>query len=527
MYIYLKFLPLICLLLVTCQPSKQAALAAVPNILIILADDLGYSDIGCYGGEISTPNLDRLAENGLQFRNFYNAARCCPTRAALLTGLYPHEAGMGGMVSSVENPIPPPSTYQGFLNDSSATLAEVLRPAGYKNYMSGKWHVGERPEHWPRKRGFDRYFGLISGASSYYEVIKDQPRVRRMALDDDVWEPAKEGFYMTDAITDYAVDFLQGHFTNQKEQPFFTYLAYTAPHWPLHAPAEDIARYQGKYDHGWVAIRKERFQKMIDLGLIDSSYQLSAVPKSIPDWDTLTNQEEWSRRMEVHAAMVDRMDQGIGKVMALLEQNGALDNTLIMFLSDNGASSENITGRKLHDPTIPIGARGSYAAFREPWANASNTPYRKYKRWTHEGGIKTPFIVHWPKGIEKPGAKVDHYAHIIDIMTTALQLSGANYPEGMRLLRGQSLDWAWSDEDSKSPDEDRVLYWEHFNHRAVRKGPWKLVSALPDNEWELYNLEEDPVELEDLSADFPDKVQEMVALHQGWSEEVGVHKHGE
>ena len=513
-------LVVIAMLLVTCQPAQQEVQQQPPNILIILADDLGYSDIGCYGGEINTPNLDRLANNGLRFRNFYNAARCCPTRASLLTGLYPHQAGMGGMVTDVSKPLSPPGPYQGYLNDSSATMAEVLKGAGYKTYMSGKWHVGEHPEHWPTKRGFDRYFGLISGASSYYEVIKDQPRVRQMALDDQIWEPPSEGFYMTDAITDYALDFLEKHVAEQKDQPFFTYLAYTAPHWPLHALPEDIERYEGKYDQGWEPVRQQRFQKMKEIGLIDQTYRLSEIPNTIPDWDTLSNQQEWSRRMEVHAAMVDRMDQGIGKVISLLEESGNLENTLILFLSDNGGSSENITARNLNDPSVLIGEQGSYAAFREPWANASNTPYRKYKRWTHEGGIKTPFIMHWPEAIKSQGSIVSGYGHIIDIMTTALQLSRAEYSDNSKSLAGKSLDWAW--QGASSYDKDRVLYWEHFGHRAIRKGPWKLVSALPDNQWELYNLDEDPVELNDLSEDYPEKVEELDELHQEWGAEIGI-----
>jgi len=521
---------LFCLLfLAACNPEKQTetnqkAEAAPPNILVILADDMGYSDLGCYGSEIATPNLDKLANNGIRFRNFYNAARCCPTRASLLTGLYPHEAGMGGMVSGVEaNPEPGP--YQGFLNNNCVTIAEVLKDAGYNTYMSGKWHVGEKPEYWPTKRGFDRYFGLISGGSSYYEIIKDQPRVRQMALNGQPWDPPAEGFYMTDAISDFAISFLDEHFTTQEEkQPFFMYLAYTAPHWPLHALPEDIQKYEGKYDEGWEALRQKRYEKMKENGLLDSTYELSPQTVGIPQWEDVKNQDKWARRMEVYAAMVDRMDQGIGKVVETLGEHGAAENTLIVFLSDNGGSDENISGRKLNNPDVPIGARGSYAAYREPWANASNTPYRKYKKWTHEGGIATPFIMHWPAGSERKGELETNYAHIIDIMATCEDLGGAQYPETfgentIKPKRGQSLRWAL---EGESRIDAPMLFWEHFGHKAVRQGDWKLVAASKEEAWELYNIAEDPTELNNLAANNPDKVDQLSAAYQQWAGEVGV-----
>jgi arylsulfatase len=488
-----------------------------------MADDMGYSDLGCYGSEIATPHLDQLAQNGIRFRSFYNAARCCPTRASLLTGLYPHEAGMGGMVSDVDaNPEPGP--YQGFLNNNCVTIAEVLKEAGYNTYMSGKWHVGEKPEYWPRNRGFDRYFGLISGGSSYYEIIKDQPRVRQMALDDAPWMPPAEGFYMTDAISDFAVDFLDEHFASEEKQPFFLYLAYTAPHWPLHALPEDIQKYEGKYDAGWEALRKQRYENMLKKGVIDSTYALSPQSVDIPNWEEVENQSAWARRMTVYAAMVDRMDQGIGKVKEALKSYQAMENTLIIFLSDNGGSDENITGRKLNNPEIPIGERGSYVAYREPWANVSNTPFRKYKKWTHEGGISTPFIMHWPKGTDRKGELETNYAHIVDIMATCKDVAGAQYPatfqdNTIKPMRGQSLRWALQGENRT---ENPPLYWEHFGHRAVHQGNWKLVSAPPEHQWELYNLSEDPAELHDLSQQNTDQVEELSALYHQWADEVGV-----
>lgn len=495
-----------------------------PNIVILLADDLGYSDIGAYGGEIRTPNLDRLAQDGLRLTHFYNAARCCPTRAALLTGLYPHQAGIGGMVSDLHS-TPEPGPYQGYLDDHSATLAEVLRRAGYHTYMSGKWHVGEKPEHWPRRRGFEEYFGLISGASSYFEIIKDQPRVRQMVLGDSLWEPPAEGFYMTDAITDYAVDYLRQHARQTPEQPFLLYVAYTAPHWPLHALPEDIARYQDRYAAGWDALRDERYARMRALGLIDDRYVLTPRPASIPAWEDVADKQDWARRMAVYAAMVDRMDQGIGRILETLEANGVMDRTLVLFLSDNGGCAESIEGRNLHDPEAPVGARGSYVAYREPWANASNTPFRRYKQWTHEGGIATPFIAHWPAGIEQPGRIAGHVGHVIDVMATVLDVAGVAYPDSLGgrpllPLEGQSLAPLFR---GRAPEGHDALYWEHLGNRALRHGQWKLVyDARGARAWELYDLEADPTETRDLAELYPDRVAAMRRQWDAWAGRQGV-----
>lgn len=502
--------------------EQESSQTSRPNIVIIMADDMGYSDIGSYGSEIATPHLDALAAEGVRFRQFYNAARCCPTRASLLTGLYPHEAGMGGMVSSL-NSEPEPGPYQGFLSDSAVTIAEVLRQAGYANYMSGKWHVGEKPEHWPRQRGFDRYFGLISGASSYFEIIKDQPMIRQMVLDDQRWEPPAEGFYMTDAFTDYAVTFLNDHFQQKEEQPFLLYLAYTAPHWPLHALPEDIQKYEGRYEMGWDSLRTLRYQKMLETGIIDSSYALSPREEGVEAWESAENKEDWSRRMTVYAAMIDRMDQGIGKVFNVLKQNNAWDHTLILFLSDNGGSAENIAGRNLHNPSAEIGYKGSYVAYQKPWAIASNTPFRRYKQWVNEGGIATPFIAHWPEGVTATGI-VNDYAHVSDIMATCLDIADIEYPqtyEGrpVKPLRGESLLPVLT---GKSLEEERTLYWEHFGHQALRRGRWKIVSNAPDAQWQLFDLENDPTELQDVSSEFKDVVKTLTADYQSWAREVGV-----
>lgn len=501
--------------------SGQQAPTDRPNIIVILADDMGYSDIASYGGEVHTPNLDQLADNGLRFRSFYNAARCCPTRASLLTGLYPHEAGMGAMVSEADR-APKPGPYQGFLNMQSVTIAEVLQQVGYKTYMSGKWHVGERPEHWPRRRGFDRYFGLISGASSYFELIKE-PRVRRMAYDDTPWFPPAEDFYMTDAFTDTAITFIERHEQTDPDKPFFLYLAYTAPHWPLHAPEEDIKRYDGVFDQGWDKLRLQRYARMKQLGIIDDRYLLSSRPTGIPAWDSLATPHDWADRMEVYAAMIDRMDQGIGKLVATLKQLGALENTLILFLSDNGGCAENIDGRKLHQPNAKVGYQGSYLSYDEPWANASNTPFRMYKSWTYEGGINTPFIAHWPTGIRQPGTVTDEVGHIVDVMATCVAVAGADYPQqynGNQItpLKGVSLTPIFSG-NGIAP---RTLYWEHFGKWAIREGNWKLVGGFDGNRCELYNLAMDPVELRDLSAAYPDQVKKMKDKYMRWAKEVGV-----
>jgi len=483
-----------------------------PNIVILLADDLGYSDIGAYGGEIQTPALDGLALDGLRFQRFYNGGRCCPTRASLLTGRYPHAVGMGAMVSSL-NSLPQPGPYQGYLSQEAPTIAEMLRANGYRTYMSGKWHVGEKPEHWPRRRGFDRYFGLISGASSYYEIIRDQPRIRAMALDDTPWSPPAEGFYMTDAFTDRALDFLNEH---PEGDPFFLYLAYTAPHWPLHALPEDIARYRDRYTDGWDVLRHERYRRQLDLGLIDSTWGLPSRPQHLPAWEDEPNKENWAERMAVYAAMVDRMDQGIGRIVGQLRAMGVLDHTLIVFLSDNGGCAESVAGRNLHDSTAAVGARGSYVAYQEAWANASNTPFRLYKQWMHEGGIATPLIAHWPDGIGAPGRITTASGHVLDLMATIADATGITLPQ----TDGRSLLPVFT--TSAVPAGERTLYWEHIGHRAIREGHWKLVYDRRRGEWELYDLSADPTELTDLSRHLPLRAERMAAEWQSWADSIGV-----
>jgi arylsulfatase A-like enzyme len=476
-----------------------------PNIVIIMADDMGFSDIGCFGSEIATPNLDRLAANGLRLTQFYNTGRCCPSRASLLTGLYSHQAGVGHMVENKGLP-----GYLGYLNDRCVTIAEVLRQNGYRTLMTGKWHIGNDKPHWPTDRGFDRYFGLVSGGSNYFRL--DPNRI--LALDDKSI-PAPPGYYATDAFTEYAIQFIEE--TRAKSQPFFLYLAYTAPHWPLHAIPEDIAKYRGKYMDGWDALREKRYQKMIDIGIIDKSSVLSK--SGTQSWENAKNKDEWDLRMATYAAQIERRDAGIVKVMNKLEEMGAEDNTLVVFISDNGGCAEDVDRGK---DGAEIGTADSFTSYRKPWANVSNTPFRQYKHWNHEGGIASPFVAHWPSKIKK--GEISHSpAHIIDLMPTCLAAAGASYPKqfnGREILQveGKSLMPIFEDKTKEVHD---VIYWEHEGNRAVRQGNWKLV-AENNSEWELYDLKTDRSELKNLATQHPEKVLELGELYRKWADRCGV-----
>lgn len=493
--------------------------AAKPNIVVILADDMGFSDLGCYGSEIRTPNLDRLAAEGMRFTQFYNVARCCPSRASLLTGLYPHDAGMGAMVTTPEKRRGE-GPYQGYLNDRCVTMAEVLKRTGYRTYMSGKWHVGEAPEHWPRKRGFDRYFGIVSGGSSYWELLQEPNHKRIMALDDEPYTPEGDRFYMTDAFSDHAVRYIEEH--REREEPFFLYLAYTAPHWPLHAWPEDIDRYRGLYDKGWDVLREERYERQLALGIIDRRWALSPRDPEVPAWDEVDNKEDWALRMAVYAAMVDRMDQGIGRVLDALRRSGADENTLVFFLSDNGGCHESVEARDLNTPGTKPGERGSFVAYKRPWANASNTPFRMFKHWIHEGGISTPCIARWPGTIQ--GGQISHEPGIImDLMATACEETGTTYPEtyegrSIRPLVGKSLSPILR---GGTRDPHDRLFWEHFGNKGARHGKWKLVAA-KDGAWGLYDMEEDRTELHDLSSSSPETAKELLAAWEQWATQTGV-----
>ena len=527
-----------------------------PNIIVIMSDDMGFSDIGCYGGEIETPNLDRLATNGLRFTQFYNTARCCPTRASLLTGLYPHQAGIGHMMENRGL-----TAYRGDLNQECATIAEVLKPAGYRTYMTGKWHVtpikfdkdGEPDRHnWPRQRGFDHFYGTIHGAGSFFDP-NTLTRENTLITPENDPEYQPEGtWYYTDAISDNAVRRIREHAKSHQDEPFFHYVAYTAAHWPMHALPEDIAKYEGKYDGGYAPIRAARIAKLKQLGILPEDWTPAPL---IGNWDKLKLKEWESACMEVYAAMVDNMDQGIGRIIRALEETGQLDNTLILFLQDNGACAENYGRGKLvgplerpASPTLPpLGkdtlqmdmtptqSRDGYPLRRgdgvmpgfpeteigygRNWANVSNAPFREYKHWVHEGGISTPLIAHWPKGI-KAKNRWDHTpGHLIDIMATAIDLSGATYPDDKTPVEGVSLQPIF---EFKSIDRKNPIYWEHEGNRAIRDGKWKLVAKGNEGAWELYDMESDRTESTNLTASQPEVTKRLVAQWDAWSKHVGV-----
>jgi len=476
-----------------------------PNIIVILVDDMGYSDIGCFGGDIRTPHLDQLARNGLAYTQFYNSARCCPARAALLTGLYPHQAGMGWMTSANLGSV----GYVGDLNTQCRTIAECLRPAGYRTYLSGKWHLTfekftgpDGPKHsWPCQRGFDRFFGTTVGAGSYFAP-------RCLTRDNEHITPDGD-FYYTDAISDNACQFIREHQRDHADAPFFMYTAYTAPHWPLHARPEDIARYRGAFMRGWDIMRAEKHQRMIDLGIIDPRWRLSARDEKVPAWASLTpaQQDEFDLRMAIYAAQVDVMDRGVGRIVASLRTNGLLDNTLILFLSDNGGCHEEIH-RQSSDPAT-FGTAASFESYGRPWANLSNVPFRLFKSWVHEGGIATPLIAHWPNGIVPTGQWVTQPGHITDIMPTCLELARAAYRDpahpDLPALAGVSLVPSFSGNDNQRG----CIFWEHEANRALRKASWKLVAKGIDGPWELYDMQSDRSELHDLASEHPAIVDAM------------------
>ena len=519
-----------------------------PNIVIILADDIGYSDIGCYGGEIRTPNLDRLATNGLRFTQFYNTGRCCPTRASLLTGLYSHQAGVGHMVADRGR-----EGYRGELNSNCVTIAEALKPAGYRNYAVGKWHVARNvlhdgPKHdWPLQRGFDRYYGTIAGAGTYWDpatITRDNTQVPPLA--DPDYKPAR--YYYTDAIADHAVRFVRDHRRDHAGQPFFLYVAFTAAHWPLHAPEEEIAKYRGRYDDGYEPIRRERYERMSQLGIIGPE---AAFTPTVGDWAAVSNKTWEARCMEVYAAQIDRMDQGIGRLVEELRAAGQLDNTLIFYLQDNGGCAENIKrgGRdqRADKPTLPPipagellsavhpkqtrdgrpilggpnilpGPDDTFISYGRAWANVSDTPFREYKHWVHEGGISTPLIAHWPAGISARGELRRQPGHLIDLMATCLDVAGAKYPRKFNgrpvtPLQGKSLLPAFA---NKPIDRD-ALYWEHEGNRAIRVGDWKLVAKGPGGKWELYDLAADRSETRDLAVAESKRVRTLVTKWETWA----------
>ena len=498
-----------------------------PNILLIVSDDLGYSDLGCFGGEIATPNLDRLASQGVRFTQMYTMARCCPSRASILTGQYPHKVGVGHMVADLGQP-----GYRGRLSEEGATLAEVLAPAGYRTFLSGKWHVGTND---PTQRGFEEFYGTLISAPTFW----DPARYLRLPAGRKARTYGSGAFYGTDALTDHALDFL-GQARQTPDKPWFLYLAYNSPHFPLHARPEDIAKYAGRYARGWDVLRAERLERMKRLRLVGANTKLSprsqywafgaAEPRQNPAWDTLAEDRrgDLARRMAIYAAMVDRMDQNIGRVIADLRANGQFDNTLIVFLSDNGACAEwdpygfdvsSSPNNVLHSGAEleRMGSAGTYHSAGSGWANASNTPWSMYKHYSNEGGISSPCLMHWPDRIKRRGTIESTPAHLIDLMPTFVEASGAHYPErlGSRQILpmvGTSLMPALRGERMPA----RTLYFEHEGHRAVREGRYKLA-ALRGEPWRLYDMEKDRTEMDDLSAKQPKLVESLSKKWDAWA----------
>ena len=529
--------------------------AAKPNIIIMMSDDMGFSDIGCYGSEIKTPVLDGLAANGVRFTQFYNTGRCYPTRGSLLSGLYPHQAGVGHMMGDRKV-----GGYRGNLSRNCVTIAEALRPAGYATYMVGKWHVtplrhrvGEEPDrtNWPLQRGFDRFYGTIHGAGSFYDpntLTRDNTFIS--PCNDPEYEP--KTYYYTDAISDHAARFVKEH---DASKPFFMYVAYTAAHWPMHALPEDIAKYKGLYDDGYDDIRLARFRRVKELGLIDPAWSLTP---GAEDWAAFEPKDWELRNMEVYAAMVDRMDQGVGAIVGALKKKGLFDNTLILFLQDNGGCAEGMgrqkgivykdkepdklkpmTREEFQPDMIPkrtrdgrvmkqgteamTGDADTYHGYGRGWANVSNTPFREYKHWVHEGGIATPLIAHWPVGIKRKDALEHQPSHLIDLMATCVDLSGAGYPKelggnAIQPMEGVSLAPAFNGGPLGRKD---AIYWEHEGNRAMREGKWKLVAKGPGGRWELYDMAKDRTEMRDLAETEPDRLKTMVAKWETWAKRAG------
>ena len=546
----LFFLTGLCLL----ASVAQAAKAPRPNIIIAMADDMGWSDIGCYGGEIRTPRLDALADKGVRFTQFYNTGRCCPTRATLLTGVYAHQAGIGWMMSNQNLP-----GFKGDLGKNVRTIAEVMKTAGYATYMSGKWHVTPhvKPEgpkyNWPRQRGFDRFYGTIHGAGSFFDpnsLTRENTQVS--PLTDKGYQT--DEYYYTDAISDHAVRYIEEH---EGDQPFFLYVAYTAPHWPMHATEKEIAAYKGFYDKGWNSVRKARYARQLKMGLIDPKWKNSPRDGKATPWTDARNKAWELRLMETYAAMVTNMDAGMGRVVDALKANGQYDNTLILFLADNGGCAEGMgrrngiqyrdqnpeqlkpmgkgdlqfdmiprrtrDGRVVKQGTeVMTGGADTYHGYGLAWANASNTPFREYKHWVHEGGISSPLIAHWPKGIdaERYGKLESQPGHLIDLMATCVDLGGAQYPAkvgetAIVPLQGTSLVPAFN---GKNIGREEPIYWEHEGNRAMREGKWKLVAKGANGSWELYDIDADRTELNNLSEAEPKRLADMAERWEAWAE---------
>jgi arylsulfatase len=540
----LLILPAIILLVLAFKKPMPAQKDKRPNIIIILADDMGFSDAGCYGGEIHTPNLDYLATNGLRFTQFYNTSRCCPSRASLLTGLYNHQAGIGKMTTDDHQP-----GYRGYITENTVTLAEVLKSAGYHTAMSGKWHVSntieQKPakaqmdwlnhhttypafsplEQYPTSRGFEKYFGTLWGVVDYFDPFS-------LVSGTTPIEKVPANYYHTDAINDTAVAYIKE--LSGSDQPFFLYVAENAPHWPIQALPEDIEKYKDTYKAGWDVIRAARYKKMAAQGIINPAITKLSPRQNDLQWQNNPDSAWDARAMAVHAAMVDRMDQGIGRIINALKATGQLDNTVIFFLSDNGASPENCakygpgfdrpdetrTGEKIVydvDKKIMPGAQTSYASIGPRWSNVANTPFRYWKAESYEGGIHTPMIAYWPKGIKK--GITPQTGHVMDFMATCIDLAKTNYPrtyKGHQITPMQGISLLPVLQGKQRVGHE-ALFNEHFGARYARYQNWKLVKLSDNKEKHLYDLSKDPTEIKDLADKYPEKVKMLDSMWQNWA----------
>ncbi len=505
-------------------PSPGASRAGTPaadapspgtrtNVIVFLADDLGYSDLGCYGSEIRTPNLDALAESGLRFTDFYNTGRCSPSRAALLTGFYPHQVGLNGVIND-EN-------LDGgtrALSPDVPTLAEVLREAGYRTAMVGKWHLGHERPFWPRDRGFERFYGSPRAGGFYFRPPGDS----LIVLDDDEVTLA-EDWYATEAFTEHAVSFLQE--ADDLRRPFFLYFAFMAPHTPLQAPPELVEPYRGRYLPGFEPVRRERFGRMVRMSLASPRWRLLPAREIHEFWSGLdeSGRAEVDERMAIYAAQVEAMDIAVGRVLEAVRDLGREEDTLVLFLSDNGASSRGgLAGFTRGVGGAEIGSPESFASYGLGWARVSNTPLHGFKKWMAEGGIATPCIVRWPAGLDRPGDLERQPAHIIDVLPTCLAATGVGYPAEFRgrptsPLEGRNLLPAFRGEDVPRDG----IFWEHVGNRAVRRGPWKLV-AHRGEDWRLYDLRVDRTETFDMSGVHRERVEELSLAYEEWARRVGV-----
>ena len=493
------------------MPAAEASEPSRPNIILIMCDDMGWSDIGCYGGEVQTPNLDGMAAQGLRFTQFYNNAKCTTTRASIVTGLYPRHGGRG----------------QHLLDEHVVTFGEVLSPAGYQTALVGKWHLGHVAPHRPCDRGFDEYYGLMDGCCNFFDPARADPqykggRVRHFGHNDRRVTEFPEDFYTTDAFTDHAIQTVK-RFAKQ-EKPFFLHLTYTAPHYPLHAKPTDIEKYRGKFKMGWQKMRELRYQRQVEMGLIDPKIcPLSGDDSRMYSWDE-SNQDWEDLRMAIYAAMIDSVDQNIGRLMQTVKDVGIDDNTVVMFLSDNGGCSEEPGGAQLQrNPVAEPGSVSTYMTVGPSWGWAQNAPFKRYKSNTHEGGVRTPLIVRWP-GKVKPNTITHQPGHIIDFLATFIELAGARYPEtynGQDIipLEGKSLLPIFLGKPRQPHD---YLAWHWSSNRAVRMGDWKLVWDKEYRQWALYDLSVDQTETRDLSGARPEEVKRLSDRWYAWAKMTGV-----